>query len=1326
MIYKDKTRDELLRALLEMEAKYESIKDTYQKSISQLEQANITFHEKEALYKTLFDTSNDGVFIMENDIFIDCNKKALSLLKCSMEDLLGKSPMDFSPEYQENGVLSSVLAIEKVKKAIEGTPQNFDWVHQKATGELFEAEVSLFRIIVQNKPYLQAIVRDISYRVKTEEELRIKNLVFNSSIAASSIANKEGKLIYVNDSFLKIWGYDTQEEVIGKPISAFLLKQEDVEKILNSLNQTGKWEGEYTALRKDGSTFIGFSQATVLKDKNDEIIGYQSAVIDISERKKTEAALSKSEEKYRMLVEFASDAFFQGDKNGNFVTINNNATELTGYTRQELMKMGMKDLFPPHVLKKDPLRYDLLEKGQSIKTERELLTKDGKLVPVEMYSRQMPDGTFQSFIRDISERKNAEQTLKESEERYRTMVEILPNGVIIHQNGKIVYANETSANIIKANSTELFIGRNAFDFVHPDYHQIALERIKDSLANKTKQEFIEEVFLTIDNQPIHVDVVGVPIKYNGIPSMMTVFTDITRQKQIANKLIESEERKKAILDAIPDLMLVMDKTGVFIDYNKDENPYYIPPDQFMGRNVSEIFPNEISELTHVHLKELFATGKMQIYNYQLQDKGETCYYESRLVLQGTEKALAIIRDITRQKKSEDALIESEEKYRNMLYMLRLITDNANDFLWAKDMDNKYIFTNKTICEKLLSAKNTLEPIGKTDLFFAQRERNAHPDDPEWHTFGEICANTDLIIHQEKKTMQFDEYGNVKGKFLFLDVHKSPIWDNHGNMIGVVGTARDVTKEKELEKNEGKFIDALIESENRFRSVVSNTPIISFVVDRDGIFTLSEGKGLIKLGLKPGQIVGMSVYEVYKDYPDIIDAVNKSLSGKSIRKELEVEGIVFDVFYSPVFDNDESVSKVIGVATDITERKHMETLLFEKNVAYENQNIELKIAKEKAEESDKLKSSFLANLSHEIRTPMNAILGFTDLLKKPEFTSDRRNSFISIIHKSGNYLLSIINDIIEISKIDSGQVSVTKTPVEINNFLEELHQSFSVTIPKDKDIQLIIRLPKERIKNAILTDEVKLRQILSNLINNAIKFTEQGSVTFGYEKVNENTLNFFVDDTGIGIDKKHHQIIFERFRQIEGDNAIKKGGSGLGLAISKAYVEMLGGNLSFTSIPNKGSIFKFGIPLDYKLSIGKVKNIPLKKEISFQNSSYDVILIVEDDDINYFFFQEILSDCNYILLRASDGKQAVDIAISDLNIQLVLMDIKLPIMNGYDALKEIRKLRPELPIIAQTSYALYDDVVKIKKAGFDGYISKPIIKEKLIELITTNLEKMKKK
>ena len=237
--------------------------------------------------------------------------------------------------------------------------------------------------------------------------------------------------------------------------------------------------------------------------------------------------------------------------------------------------------------------------------------------------------------------------------------------------------------------------------------------------------------------------------------------------------------------------------------------------------------------------------------------------------------------------------------------------------------------------------------------------------------------------------------------------------------------------------------------------------------------------------------------------------------------------------------------------------------------------ELVIAKEKAEESDRLKTAFLANLSHEIRTPMNAILGFTDLLKESDLSAKKREHYSNIIQKSGQHLIFIIDDIIEISKIETNQVKSHFSKVDLHHLLNEVKQLVSVNLSKDKEIEIRLAFPSGNENHILHTDEVKLKQILINLINNAIKFTEKGWVEFGYEY--DGKFSFYVSDTGIGIDKAHHEIIFDRFRQVESDTSIIKGGSGLGLAIAKGYVEMLGGSISIESEYGKGSVFRFSIP-----------------------------------------------------------------------------------------------------------------------------------------------------
>ncbi len=394
-------------------------------------------------------------------------------------------------------------------------------------------------------------------------------------------------------------------------------------------------------------------------------------------------------------------------------------------------------------------------------------------------------------------------------------------------------------------------------------------------------------------------------------------------------------------------------------------------------------------------------------------------------------------------------------------------------------------------------------------------------------------------------------------------------------------------------------------------------------------------------------------------------------------------------------------------------------LFEDN---NNQKKELIEARIKAEEGERLKSSFLANLSHEIRTPMNAINGFTDLLINTELNNQEKLEYLKVIDSSGKNLVSIIDDLIEMSKIESNQIIPNYTTVNLDTCMAELFETIKITIPQFKEIDFKIIESLSPAKHLIKVDEIKLKQVLVNIVNNAIKFTEIGYVSFGYEVDEENAVIIFrIEDTGLGIDENQHQHIFDRFKRVDSDVSIKVGGLGLGLAISKAYVEMMGGEISLESKVEKGSVFTFTIPLVYD------QNVRIKvKAISQSNTSNvfqkGTILIAEDDNINFLLFKKIIEIRGYTIIRAVNGQEAIDICINNSNIDLVLMDIKMPIMNGFEAFEKIKQIRPSLSVIAQTAYSSNEDEEKIYNAGFYGYLTKPINREKLFEMIDEVFDK----
>ena len=387
-------------------------------------------------------------------------------------------------------------------------------------------------------------------------------------------------------------------------------------------------------------------------------------------------------------------------------------------------------------------------------------------------------------------------------------------------------------------------------------------------------------------------------------------------------------------------------------------------------------------------------------------------------------------------------------------------------------------------------------------------------------------------------------------------------------------------------------------------------------------------------------------------------------------------------------------------------------LFEEN-GYQRKQLE--VSKQKAEESDQLKSSFLANLSHEIRTPMNAIIGFSDLLITDNLTENTKLEYLQIIRNSGANLVSIIEDLIEMSKIDAKQITPKYKGIDIDKCLNELFETIKVTIPNEKKIDFYILDNTNAIKKNILTDEIKLKQILINLITNAIKFTDTGFVAFGYNcNEKEKNIEFVVKDSGLGIDKKNLKVIFDRFRRIDDDFSVELSGLGLGLSITKAYVEMLGGTITVLSTFGSGSVFSFTIPLEYDNS-ETIVDLKKSRNIS-ANVGNQTILIAEDDNINFLLLKKILELKKYIVLRAVNGKEAVDMCHDNPDIDLVFMDIKMPILNGFEAFEIIKKIKPTLPVIAQTAYSSIEDKEKIIHAGFNDYITKPLDKEKIFELL----------
>ena len=383
------------------------------------------------------------------------------------------------------------------------------------------------------------------------------------------------------------------------------------------------------------------------------------------------------------------------------------------------------------------------------------------------------------------------------------------------------------------------------------------------------------------------------------------------------------------------------------------------------------------------------------------------------------------------------------------------------------------------------------------------------------------------------------------------------------------------------------------------------------------------------------------------------------------------------------------------------------------------------AKQEAENANRSKTMFLANMSHEIRTPMNGILGFSELLKNPELTGNEQQNYIRIIEKSGARMLDIINNIIDISKIESGQMKVDIRELNINEYIEYIYTFFKPEV-ESKGMHLFIKNTLPANESILKTDSNKFMSILTNLIKNAIKYSDNGSIEFGYNLIktrHDAYIQFFVKDTGIGIPANRQEAIFERFIQADIVDKMARQGAGLGLAISKAYVEMLGGNIWVDSIEGFGSSFYFTLPYYAPLvNESVVPDISLSDDNIYLNISNRKILIVEDDEVSEMLIAIEVKKLSNEILIARSGIEAIDACRDNPDIDLILMDILMPEMNGYDATRKIRKFNKDVIIIAQTAFAQTGDREKSINAGCNDYISKPFNRNVFMAIIHKHLKK----
>ena len=757
-------------------------------------------------------------------------------------------------------------------------------------------------------------------------------------------------------------------------------------------------------------------------------------------------ALNKAETAIA-LYDFSPVGYFTLERDGTISQLNLSGAKMLGLNRSGLVNINIKPFVSHDTL---PLFNNFLLKAFETNSKQScevvlVSQENSSIVHVEGIVSINEQKCHLTAL-DITELTLSERSLKENEEKYRLMVDLSPDGVIIHSNGKIMFANATALSFIGASSLDQVLNKSVIDFVHPDYRNLAIERIKNIYISKEPSRYTEEKFINLNKDIIDVEVIGIPIRYMGKPAIQTIVRNITDRKRSEEALLRSEARHKT-----------------------------------MVANMSD--------------------------------------------------------DITSRKRDEEMLGDSETRYRRLF-------ESAKDGILIIDAGSGKIVDVNPFLTQMLGYSHD-ELLGK-ELW-------------KIGVFKNIAHSKEAFIElQDKEYIRVDDMTleTKTGKSVNVEFVSNVYLVNQKKVIQC--NVRDITERLKAEKEI-----------NTLGKAIEQGPSSIVITDADGkiefvnqkftamtLYHLQEVKGKSPRIFNPGRLPENEFVELWETLKD-----GKTWEGEVFNRRKDHTYYWEEVSISAVKNVNGTIGNYILIQNDISEKKRIMTDLVE--------------AKEKAVESDRLKSAFLANMSHEIRTPLNSIIGFSELMSEPDFDISEQFHFTQIIHNSGTKLLSIISDIMDLSKIEAGEVQVNSRPLSVHELVMDIQKEYLFK-SIEKGIEFRIDLPD--LKDVVIeSDENKLKQILINFVGNAIKFTDNGFVEIGVKADGEFIL-FHIKDSGIGIPYEFQAHIFERFRQVESAFTRKHGGNGLGLAISKALVELLGGRVWMETQPGKGSTFYFTIPL----------------------------------------------------------------------------------------------------------------------------------------------------
>ncbi len=1053
-------------------------------------------------------------------------------------------------------------------------------------------------------------------------------------------------------------------------------------------------DAEMIIKRADGVEHTIFCNAAPIYNDWGEIIAGIVAYSDRTERQRAEIALS--EEKYRRLIENMSDEFFFYSHNthGLFTFVSHSVQIILGYSPEEFMTHYTEYLTDNPINEKVKHHSELSIQGivQPL-YEAELCCQDGTIKTLEIsevptFDEQEHVVSVEGIAHDITERKRAEEKLKQSKLKWQYALIGSQEGiwdwnVVTNE----VFFSSMWKKMLGYADDEMTADLSEWDKrIHPDDKEPVYTDMNNHLAGKTEYYYNEHRLLCKDGtykwilvrgKVIELTKEGKPLRFVGTHS------DITERKLAEEKLKQQKQFLRNLINTVPSLIFVKDWEGKFVLVNQaTADIYETTIKDLEGKTYADFNLNrqEVEQFMAADRKVLTTRQPIFIPEETVTGPGKTRFFQTikTPLLSDEGKAellLGVAVDITERNQAEKTLQKERNK---LLSILNAIPNGV--YIVNQQYDIEYV---NPILEKEFGPVNGR----KCYSYFHDRTEACL-----W------CKNEDVFTG---KSVRWECYSFKTSKY--YDLFDTPIQNADGS-ISKFEIFHDITERKRMEAE-------LLQSEQRYRRLFTDNKAVEMLIDPTN-----------------GQIVDFNTAAV--QYYGYSEAELKSLNVADIntlsKEEIALEMHNADIEQRNYFSLKHRLAsgeiRDVEVYTGPIELDGMHLLysVIHDTTAWKTAEAKLEQAKKQAEAANRAKSEFLANMSHEIRTPMNAVIGFSDILAS-KITNKQQKRYLNSIQTAGKSLLTLINDILDLSKIEAGRLEIQYEPVNPRLIFTELQQIFSLSLA-EKNIEFIMEID-EKLPPALFLDETRLRQVLLNLMGNAIKFTDSGYVKLrASKKVGANhkqiDLILAVEDSGIGIQANQQTLIFESFKQPDGQSTRRYGGTGLGLAITKRLVEMMNGKISVKSSPGKGSLFE--VTLRQVEMAATTPNVKQDNTFDLNNITFQKtpVLVVDDIESNRALIEEYLSQANLEVISAEDGQTALLFA-EEYRPALILMDIKMPEMDGYEATKRLKNNpnTANIPIIALTASATSATKAKIKNThGFDGYLAKPVnISELLSEL-----------